>query len=230
MKRQYATMIAISLFVFIVSISGCVSSQGGQPTTGATTEISASTPTVIPGSTSGQGITSGSLFDRSRFSWYQYKVDSSDMMGMPMVHTYNYSTVTLNRQKANLFNFTMDMLPSTLLYIDIWSNPADNSTLRIHEIVYKNGNLTKNADIDAGNYTKFEGEDLASQKFLKDTLSPEGSETVTIGDKTYSTTKYTNGAADEQFTFWVSKDVPVPVKILDHTNDSDTTYELNSWG
>jgi hypothetical protein len=233
MTRQYVYIIAISLLVLIVSISGCVSNQAAVPaaTADATMKMPAATMAAVVATVSpGSGVQSDSLFDRSKFTWYQYKVDSSDMMGMPMVHTYNYSTDMLNGQMADHFNFTMDMRPSTLLYIDIWSNPADNSTLKIHEIVYKNGNLTKNADIDAGNYSKFVGEDLASPNFLKDTLSPAGSETVTIGDKTYTATKYTNDATDEQFTFWVSKDVPVPVKILDHMNDSDTTYELTSWG
>jgi hypothetical protein len=146
-----------------------------------------------------------------------------------MVHTYRYTTETVSGQPANRANITMDMLPGMLIYLDIWSKLSDGSALKVHEILFEDGTLTKNADIDTANFSKWEGEDLASPKFANAPLSASGSETVAIGNKTYAATKYTGISGDVMYTYWSAKDVPVPVKFVVHDKD-DTVYELTGWG
>ncbi len=197
----------------------------GSPTTVPTHATVTASPVV----SQGPEASSSALFDHSRFVWYQYKI-SSGMMGMPMIHTYKYDNVMYNGQPASHANITMDMLPHMLIYLDIWSKPYDNSTLKIHEVAYEMGNLTKDVDIDAGNYTKWEGEDLASPKFLAATLQASGTASVTIDNKTYTTIKYTGVAGDKQYTYWASQDVPVPVKFVVRDSKDDTIYELSGWG
>jgi hypothetical protein len=239
MKRQNVFGTAISLLVLIVLISGCTSGQTGGPSatgmpsmdmsTGTATPAAATTPAISPGPASGQGVTSTSLFDHAGFTWYQYEI-SSGTMGMPMTHTYKYSNATYQEQPARHANITMDMLPAMLIYLDIWSNAPGDRTFNIHEIAYENGKQTKDADIDAANYTKWEVADLASPKFTTASLQPAGTESLTLGSKTYVATKYAGIAGEQQYTYWVSREVPVPLKLLVHDAKGDTIYELAGWG
>lgn len=202
-------------------VAGCITSPAKiTPTTAPTAIITSA------------GISAASLFDHSKFTWYQYKISSSDMMGMSMVHTYRYSQETVDGTPAIHANITMDMRPETLIYLDIWSRPPDDTVLKIHEIVYKMGNRTKDIDIDPGNYSKFAGEDLASPSFTEAVLSPSGTESVTANNKTFAATKYSGGTSDTQYVYWTSPGVPMPVKFTVHDKelDSDSTFELTGWG
>jgi hypothetical protein len=152
------------------------------------------------------------------------------MTGMSMIHTYKYTSETLNGQQALHANITQDMRPQMLVYFDIWSNPSDNSILKIHETVYKMGNLTFDSDFAPANYSSFAGEDLASPQFSTAQLVATGSDSLTIGNTTYATTIYTGSSGGQQYTYWVSQDVPVPVKFNVQDNMGSTTYELSGWG
>jgi hypothetical protein len=239
MKRQFAYGTAISLVVLIVLISGCASGVSGGPSAtgapsmnmplGTATPEAASTPAVTQAQASGTGITSASLFDLVRFAWYQYKI-TAGTMGVSMTHTYGYSNETYMGRPARHVNITMDMLPDLLIYLDIWSNTSDDRTINIHEIAFENGKQTKNADIDSVNYTKWEVADLASPKFSAALMQQAGIEALTLGSRTFGTIKYTGVVGEQQFTYWVSQDIPVPVKLLVHDAKGDTIYELVGWG
>lgn len=239
MKRQCLFGTAISLLVLIVLISGCTSGPAGEPAAtgapsidmpmGTATPAATGVPAVSPGPAAGEGISTASLFDHAKFTWYQYKI-TAGAMGMPMTHTYKYDDVTYQGQQARHANITMDMLPDALVYLDIWTDILDGGTLNVHEIAFSNGIMTKNADIDTANYTKWEGTDLASPQFTAALLQPTDTEAVTVGDRTYMATKYAGTAGDQQYTYWASQDLPVPVKFAVHDAKGDTTYELTGWG
>jgi hypothetical protein len=239
MKRFYVCGAAVSLPVLIVLISGCTSGPADEPAaTGMSpmdmsgdmaTPVATTGPATSQGPVAGQGIMPASLFDHARFVWYQYKI-SAGSMGMPMVHTYRYDNVTYLGRQARHANITMDMLPDALIYLDIWTDARDGVPLSIHEIAFDHGSLSKNADIDSANYSKWEAADLASPKFTAASLQPAGAETVTAGSKTYAATKYTGVTGGQTYTYWVSRDVPVPVKLIVHDAKSDTIYVLSGWG
>jgi|AGTN01.2.fsa_nt_gi hypothetical protein len=224
MKQSIGSIIALIVTLSsVVIVSGCATSAPEATPTPAPAATPASTATPTPIS----GVTPASLFDHARFDWYQYRI--SGMMGMSMVHTYRYANETVDSQPASHVNVTMDMLPETLIYLDIWSKPSDGGALKIHEILIKDGIVARDFDIDAANFSKWEGEDLASPKFANAILSASGSETVTIGNKTYEATKYTGASGDARYTYWSVKDVPVPLKFLVQ-DGQDTEYVLTGWG
>jgi hypothetical protein len=233
MKRQYVYGIALAILAVIVLISGCTSGQaGGPPATDMPPmdmPMGTSMPAASPVPASGEGIAPASLFDAGGFSWYQYKI-SSGAMGMPMTHTYRYENVTYRGQPARHVNITMDMLPDLLVFADIWRDAADGSTINVHETAFANGRQTVNADVDAANYTKWEGADLASPEFATAPLQPSSTELVTTEAGKYMATRYAGAAGGQQYTYWVSQGVPVPVKLLVHDANGDTSYELSGWG
>ncbi len=224
MKHSIGSLIALIVtLTAVVIVSGCATSTPAATPTPA--HAATPTPTVTP--TPASNVTPASLFDHAKFDWYQYRI--SGMMGMPMVHTYRYADETVDGQTVNHVNITMDMLPETLIYLDIWSKPSDGSALKIHEILIKDGKVSSDFDIDAANFSKWEGEDLASPKFANASLIYSDIETVTIDNKTYEATKYTGASGDIRYTYWSVKDVPVPVKFLVH-DEQDTEYVLTCWG
>ena len=223
------SIVVIASLLAIVLVSGC---------TGSDTVMLTSTVSATPTPTVSQSVTSSSFFDTSQFTWYQYNITPSYQPNN-MIYTYRYSNETIDGQPARHVNITMDTPPDMLTYIDIWTSQSDGSILKAHETSYSMGQLSLDANIAAANYSSIEGDDLASHEFTTAQLTPApttshypGYANVTFANTTYKATKYTGSSGSLQYTFFVVKSVPVPLKfaVLNTSIGVGQTYYLTAWG
>jgi hypothetical protein len=223
-----------------LAVSGCSGGSGtatptptpapaGQPTAGT------ATPAPTPGTSAPSN--AGQLYNTGDLHAYSYRT-TSVVNGQTSTITYGigYADATYSGVAARHTTISYDMpasgdTPATQFVIDAYASKADGSTLGGHMKMVAGGQTILDADIPASQASTYTQNDVATTgESGSSALTNSGTETITVGGKSYACTKYTYSSGGSTSTVWYTPQAPMPVKsqLTDDKGNSYTT-ELISW-
>jgi hypothetical protein len=217
--------IFVVLIIVAAMMCGCTS---GPATGGPTGNVTAS-PTVTPGMSR-----SGSLFDIDRLQWFEYRLTTPGEGGKTTTSDlrFDYTTATVNGVEVRDDRITMKMSdPDIVLTMDSYYDMATDKQIGGHMKMVSDDVTLTDQDVAAAD-DQYQSSDVAGTFSTSDwPVTGLGTETITVGDKAYTCTKYSVGNAGEYGTAWVAQGVPVPVRIESKSAAEGTsTWELLGWG
>lgn len=205
------------LIVAVAAVCGCASSP---PATGPG-------PTATPGV-----LRSSALIDVGRIHWFEYHMATVDGVGATASDIrFDYTTSVIAGIVVKDDRMTMKMgQGSTQVVLDSYYDPASNTQVGSHMLMTSEGTTVMDQNL-AAMEDQYRSSDIESILSSSDwPLSDAGTEVVTIDGKPYTCTRYLMGDAGEYGTAWVSRGVPVPVKIELRSASGTSTWELSGWG
>ena len=182
------------------------------------------------------------MIDLTQVHWYEYKITPSGTAvdlgsgfttaGSTMTVRWDFN-VNYNGQKADKVTGTGNY-PSkgdTGATIELVNHTNHKQLLGGNMTVMKNGNVIYRGDITPNLLAIHSLLDLTNSSYSgPQTVTYEGTETVTVPLGTYTTTKYMY-AGEYNLTIYMDPAVPVPIKV-EAVNTAGTIYkvELMGWG
>jgi hypothetical protein len=225
LKYAYPGVI-LALIVVAAAVCGCASGPAATPVPTGTT---ASQPIAGPGVAK-----SGSLFDTGRLKWFEYRLTTSGERGRPAASDirYDYVTSVINGITVKDDRVTMKVAdPGIVLTMDSYYDLVTGRQVGNYRKMVSDDIAVSDRDLAAID-DRYRSSDIAGTFATGDwPLTGTGTGVVIVDGKTYMCTRYSVGSAGEHGTAWVSRDIPVPVKIESiSAAEGTSTWELIGWG
>ncbi|HUL61748.1 MAG TPA: hypothetical protein VLT35_01695 [Methanocella sp.] len=204
------------------AVCGCASGPAPPAATEVPTGTLASpSPAALP------ELRAGDLFDTGGLRWFEYELTSPD--GASDVR-FDYTTAVVSGITLDDRRVTMKTdVPDMVVVMDRYYDPATGRQVGSRTKTTTAGMLLSDQDVAAA-YGRCQGGDIATAYVSGDwPLVEEGSEVVTVGDRSYPSVRYAVGEDGEQGTVWTAPGVPVPVKVQAGA-DGASIWELTGWG
>lgn len=185
----------------------------------------------------GKTINTSELYYPDQFSWYTYDqlacwVSETDPPVTRITTEYDNQTYngTLCLHERN--TYASRGTPANLIQINDWYFDADGQWIADHFRSFDNGTFRNNGTFNDHNYT------YQKRVFLLPyglPIAPRGTETITVGNKTYVCDKYYlpdhnigGKGMGYRITYWFADGIPVPVKVQPARENA--VFELVDWG
>jgi len=215
------------IMVAVLIVSGCICLPGthapvaGQAVaTPSAVPSGDASPSAIPEQASPSPASARAIhpFDPGRAAWVEYK-ESDPGGGSASDVRLDYSDRTVNGMSVRTVKRTVSYSSSGS--DDGYSYDPDSNTLNVKTM----GSSSSSSTGTESSIDQMKANDpvLASADLV---FTPEGTETVTVPGGTYECDKYTASFKGDDYTYWASGDVPVPIKIA----YENKIMELEGWG
>jgi hypothetical protein len=219
--KKYVSILLVLLVVTALSVSGCTmlgGNNGGKTATptatpGTTEPTSTVEPTAAATATPSLADTLGSLYQKSKFSWYeyQYTMDMGEGQSIVMKMKMEFLGTGVDPKDGvsgehmrSTTTMTMPGMSPTTTVSDFYSKPDSGSS-----------------DSKSSDYSSSTAQ-----------LVNAGIETITVPAGTFTCTKYTvtDSGMEGTSTFWSSPQAPVPVKFSVTSEGTTMDMVLVGWG
>ena len=226
---RYVGILLVFVIMAAVSVAGCTSSSSSGATgTPAATGTTTGTATAAATTASSSGTLSnlGAAFDMGKVHMFEYKTTTPAGTGTEKFEM----GVTYNGQTADKMTMTSTMTQDSSTIdslIEIYT--SNGKTLGGHMQSKMDGNVISDTPIQASESTSSSSDPAG--KYGSSALTSATIDPVTVPAGIYPTaTRYTiTDTSGTVGSVWVASGVPVPVKYVVGTGDSEVTMELNSW-
>jgi len=221
MRYNYSILIAISLVLVAMVVAGCTSSSPNAPTAAPTQGTAATTSATTTTTATSNAGKLPSLYQDGKFKTYEYKI-TSGLGNFDSKYTYDTASYggVANARHVKYEMGSSGAMSTYDLYYDGTKFLGGTHTMP--------GGTPKDLGTSGWGGGQVDNAIEVAGMGAYTAITNAGSESVTVPAGTYNCTKYTSTGDEYAGTYWVTPDVPVPVKMV--LNDKDLgTFELESW-
>jgi hypothetical protein len=184
----------------------------------------------------GKTFNTSELYHTDSFSWYTYdQIRDRDTNPQVTRMTFEYDNVTYNGTPCLHKRDTYCSAYNTeagFIQVNDWYFDADGKWIADEfNVFFGNGTFRNNGTFNTCNETYQKYVFILPYSYQ---IAPKGSETITVGNRTYVCDKYylpnqvINGQGKMPTTYWFNASIPVPVKV--QPVQGDVVFELVDWG